>query len=95
VAGISEPNTSVTGYAKKKVYLCLLAGTSSHPISSQPAVEEKPLVKMGLISTLCCCFRGQNSKASGASPAYRECPDEEPLEEVALEPEVEDLSNKK
>nr|XP_016929301.1 uncharacterized serine-rich protein C215.13 isoform X9 [Drosophila suzukii] len=49
---------------------------------------------MGLMSTLCCCFGGQNSKASGTSPAYRECPDEEPLEEVVIEPEVEDLSNK-
>jgi len=52
-------------------------------------------VKMGLMSTLCCCFGGQNSKASGTSPAYRECPDEEPFEEVVIEPEVEDLSNKK
>ncbi|XP_016929301.2 uncharacterized protein LRR isoform X11 [Drosophila suzukii] len=49
---------------------------------------------MGLISTLCCCFGGQKSKASGTSPAYRECPDEEPLEDVVIEPEVEDLSNK-
>ncbi|XP_037715197.1 uncharacterized serine-rich protein C215.13 isoform X6 [Drosophila subpulchrella] len=49
---------------------------------------------MGLMSTLCCCFGGQNSKVSGTSPAYRECPDEEPLEEVVIEPEVEDLSNK-
>ncbi|XP_017061425.1 mucin-5AC isoform X5 [Drosophila ficusphila] len=49
---------------------------------------------MGLISTLCCCFGGRNSKASGTSPAYRECPDEEPLEEVVLETETDNLSNK-
>jgi len=47
------------------------------------------------MSTLCCCYGGQNSKASGTSPAYRECPDEEPLEEAVIEPEVENLSNKK
>jgi len=40
-------------------------------------------------------LRGPELKASGASPAYRECPDEEPLEEAVIEPEVENLSNKK
>ncbi|XP_017132830.2 uncharacterized serine-rich protein C215.13 isoform X9 [Drosophila elegans] len=49
---------------------------------------------MGLMSTLCCCFGGQNSKASGTSPAYRECPDEEPPEELVTGPESEDVSNK-
>lgn len=46
--------------------------------------------------TLCCCFGGQSSKVSDSSPAYRECPDEEPLEEVQeRQPEIEDLSKKK
>ncbi|XP_043947674.1 uncharacterized protein LOC108036450 isoform X8 [Drosophila biarmipes] len=49
---------------------------------------------MGLMSTLCCCFGGQNSKASDTSPAYRECPDEEPVEELVIEPRTEDVSNK-
>ncbi|XP_044317684.1 mucin-5AC isoform X6 [Drosophila rhopaloa] len=49
---------------------------------------------MGLMRTLCCCFSGQNSKASGTSPAYTECPNEEPLEELDIKPKSENLSDK-
>ncbi|KRJ98305.1 uncharacterized protein Dyak_GE23706, isoform F [Drosophila yakuba] len=49
---------------------------------------------MGLMRTLCCCFGGQNSQSSGANPAYKECPDEEPLEELAADPGRADFSNK-
>ncbi|XP_039502455.1 uncharacterized protein LOC120458749 isoform X10 [Drosophila santomea] len=49
---------------------------------------------MSLMRTLCCCFGGQSSQSSGASPAYKECPDEEPLEELAADPERADCSNK-
>ncbi|XP_070068259.1 uncharacterized protein DDB_G0271670 isoform X7 [Drosophila takahashii] len=48
---------------------------------------------MGLMRTFCCCFGGQNAKAASSSPAYRECPDEEPLEELVIEPKTEGLSN--
>ncbi|XP_043662925.1 serine-rich adhesin for platelets isoform X7 [Drosophila teissieri] len=49
---------------------------------------------MSLMRTLCCCFGGQSSQFSGASPAYIECPDEEHLEELAADPERADCSNK-
>ncbi|XP_041675688.1 flocculation protein FLO11 isoform X9 [Drosophila eugracilis] len=49
---------------------------------------------MGFMSTLCCCFSGKKSKSSGTSPAYRECPDEEPLEELVIEAKREDHANK-
>ncbi|KQS70929.1 uncharacterized protein LOC6542774 isoform X8 [Drosophila erecta] len=49
---------------------------------------------MGLMRTLCCCFGGQNSQSSGASSAYKECPDEEPLEELAADPKRSHCSHK-
>lgn len=51
---------------------------------------------MGLMRTLCCCFgAGQSNQSSGASPAYKACPDEEPLEELVTDPERADQSPKK
>nr|XP_017027356.1 endochitinase A isoform X6 [Drosophila kikkawai] len=50
--------------------------------------------KMGLMRALCCCFGGQTTKVSGSSPAYRECPDEEPVEELQEELQTEDPSNR-
>ncbi|XP_017027355.2 serine-rich adhesin for platelets isoform X5 [Drosophila kikkawai] len=49
---------------------------------------------MGLMRALCCCFGGQTTKVSGSSPAYRECPDEEPVEELQEELQTEDPSNR-
>ncbi|KPU76525.1 uncharacterized protein Dana_GF11698, isoform H [Drosophila ananassae] len=45
---------------------------------------------MGLMGALCCCFGGKDTKSSHSSPAYRECPDEEPMEELTRETEPED-----
>ncbi|XP_017094193.2 uncharacterized protein LRR isoform X9 [Drosophila bipectinata] len=45
---------------------------------------------MGLMGALCCCLGGKDTKSSYNSPAYRECPDEEPMEELTRETVAQD-----